>query len=177
MTNDNSAHGVHPDITIDTDISYHLWQDCGLALEKIVSEAIEKTLQAVPLPQDIADKNLEISVVLTSDENISILNREYRGKDGPTNVLSFPLLGSEPLFNPVALGDIVLAYETVMREAEEQKKTPADHFSHLLVHGVLHLAGYDHIKDKEAEIMEQLEIRILNDMGIKNPYTDIDFMP
>ncbi len=105
----------------------------------------------------------EITVVLADDAFVRGLNRDYRGKDKPTNVLSFP--GDIP-----HLGDIVLARETIEREAKEQGKTFRDHAAHLLVHGTLHLLGYDHMKAKEAEIMEALEIKILNKLAISNPY-------
>lgn len=117
----------------------------------------------------------EISVTLTNDAAIRILNRDHRGKDKPTNVLSFPLWDSMSVFpcvgEAVPIGDIVIAFETIKQEAMEQEKPLKDHFSHMLIHGFLHLLGYDHMKDEEAEIMEDLEIKILRKLGIKNPYT------
>lgn len=113
----------------------------------------------------------EISIVLTDDAEQRELNRDWRGKDAPTNVLSFPQI--EP-FAPIfgILGDITLARETVAREAEEQA-TPFDHhFTHLVVHGFLHILGYDHIKDDEALQMEGLETQILAKLGIDDPYAD-----
>jgi probable rRNA maturation factor len=113
----------------------------------------------------------EISIVLTNDAEQRDLNRDWRGKDAPTNVLSFPQI--EP-FAPVfgILGDIILARETVAREADEQG-TPFDHhFTHLVVHGFLHILGYDHIEDDEALQMESLETQILAELGIGDPYAD-----
>ena len=106
----------------------------------------------------------ELSILLTNDGHIQQLNRDFRDKDKPTNVLSFP--DGEDGY----LGDIAIAYETIKREAEEQEKEIHHHFIHMLVHGLLHLKGYDHETDEEAEEMEALEIKILADMGIKNPY-------
>jgi len=108
-------------------------------------------------------KKKEISVVLASDALVRKLNREFRGQDKPTNVLSFP--GEDD-----HLGDIILARQTVVREAREQRKTPHDHAIHLIVHGMLHLIGHDHMRKKEASKMETREIKILKKLGIKNPY-------
>ncbi|MDF1685667.1 MAG: putative rRNA maturation factor [Parvibaculaceae bacterium] len=117
----------------------------------------------------------ELSVLLADNEFIHTLNRKYRGKDKPTNVLSFPqadlLVTDEAgLMGEVALGDIVLAIETVTEEAVNQQKTFEDHLTHLVVHGVLHLLGYDHEDDADAEEMEALEVEILKGMKITNPY-------
>ena len=111
----------------------------------------------------------ELSILLTNDEEQHALNREWRGKDSSTNVLSFPQI--EP-FGPVAglLGDITLAHETLVREAEEQGVSLADHFTHLVVHGFLHILGYDHLTDAEALQMESLETQILGSLGVGDPY-------
>lgn len=113
----------------------------------------------------------EIAIVLTSDREIRSLNRDWRGHDRPTNVLSFPLADPE-LGDGAArpLGDVVLAAETVRREAAETGRTPAQHAVHLVVHGVLHLLGHDHGTDDEAERMEALEVRILGSLGVPDPY-------
>lgn len=122
----------------------------------------------------------ELSLVLADDALVHQLNRQYRGVDKPTNVLSFPG-GTEPAPAeahagakrapaPVMLGDVVLAAETVAGEAAAQGKTVADHFSHLVVHGVLHLVGYDHMSEAEARAMESLEVEVLDGLGIADPY-------
>jgi probable rRNA maturation factor len=111
----------------------------------------------------------ELSIVLTDDAEQQGLNRDWRGIDKPTNVLSFPQI--EP-FGPVTgiLGDIVLARETLEREAAELGKPFTDHYTHLVVHGFLHILGYDHIDEAEALVMEGLETQILATLGIPDPY-------
>jgi probable rRNA maturation factor len=113
----------------------------------------------------------ELSILLTNDAEQQELNREWRGKDSSTNVLSFPQI--EP-FGPVRgiLGDITLARETLEREAAEQGVTFTDHFRHLVVHGFLHILGYDHLTDEEAQQMEGLETEILASLGVADPYAD-----
>lgn len=134
--------------------------------------------------QDMVPGEWEISVLGCDDARIAVLNADFRGKPTPTNVLSWPAQelaseeeGGEPWFpEPFlpgerdSLGDIAIAYETCAREAIEAGKTMADHVSHLIVHGVLHLLGYDHIRDGDATLMEETEVRILAQMGIVNPY-------
>jgi probable rRNA maturation factor len=122
-----------------------------------------------------ADRPAELSVVFADDAAVRRLNRDYRGKDAPTNVLSFALTeAEEPDFPgaPLVLGDVVLAFETVLAEAERDHKTPADHARHLVVHGILHLLGHDHMTDAEAEAMERIETAILSRFGIADPYSD-----
>ena len=116
----------------------------------------------------------EITVVLAGDSFIRELNKTYRGKNKATNVLSFPNPDFSPATNhqllPTHLGDIVLAYDTIAREAKAQRKTFRAHAVHMLVHGVLHLAGFDHAREKDAETMEALEIKILKKLNVSNPY-------
>ena len=122
---------------------------------------------------------VEISVRLTSDAEVHTLNKQFRHKDAPTNVLSFPMVqpdlldtvGQNSDDGEVLLGDIVLAYETCAREAEEKGVTLATHTTHLIVHGTLHLLGYDHVgADAAAEAMEAIEIAALASLGIADPY-------
>ncbi|MCB1883835.1 MAG: rRNA maturation RNase YbeY [Geminicoccaceae bacterium] len=122
----------------------------------------------------------EIAVLLADDARVRDLNRDWRGKDAPTNVLSFPNLdGLDDLPGavPVVLGDVVLALETVCREAGEQGKPAAAHLSHLVVHGVLHLLGHDHAGDDEAEAMEALERRLVGGLGYPDPYAPPEALP
>ena len=130
---------------------------------------------------ELASPRLSASLLFTSDEEVHTLNREWRDRDKSTNVLSFPMLAREELLDlapdgpPVMLGDLALAYETCAREAEG-KSVPLDHHAaHLIVHGLLHLAGYDHeTGEEDADKMEALEIEILAKMGIADPYMDRD---
>jgi len=115
----------------------------------------------------------EVSLVFTSDADIRGINAEWRSQDKPTNVLSFPAFPLTPGKMPgPMLGDIIFAEETLIREAGELGKPFGDHLTHLLVHGFLHLFGYDHMDDEEAEKMEGLETRILAELGLSDPYGD-----
>lgn len=107
-----------------------------------------------------------VSVLLTDDVTIQELNRTWRGKDTPTNVLSFPAKAGP---GPALLGDIAIAYETSAQEAKAEGKPFATHLTHLAVHGFLHLLGYDHEAEAEAEAMEELEIAVLKRLGVPNP--------
>lgn len=119
----------------------------------------------------------EISFLLTNDEEIQQLNKQYRKKDKPTNVLSFPCYTEEEISIlskrndlPVMLGDIALALNTIIEESKAENKNFLNHFYHLVVHGMLHLLGYDHEDDTEAEHMQQKEISILKELSVNNPY-------
>jgi probable rRNA maturation factor len=120
----------------------------------------------------------ELAVMLTDDAGIRTLNSNWRGIDKPTNVLSFPALPpsgpSGPDDAPRMLGDIAIAYQTTRGEADEEQKPFDHHLSHLAVHGFLHLIGYDHEQDDDAEAMEALESEILAQLGIPDPYADRD---
>jgi probable rRNA maturation factor len=122
----------------------------------------------------------ELAVMLTDDAGIRTLNRNWRGIDKPTNVLSFPALpptgAGGPDDAPRMLGDIAIAYETMRREADDEQKPFDHHLSHLAIHGFLHLMGYDHETDHDAEAMEGLEQEILAQLGIPDPYADRDRM-
>jgi probable rRNA maturation factor len=122
----------------------------------------------------VSTTGTEIAIVLTDDSAVRELNRLWRGIDAPTNVLSFPskqaTRAGQGANEPPHLGDIVLAYETVAREAKAERKPFAHHVAHLAVHGFLHLVGYDHDKDADAETMEQTERKILRGLHIPDPY-------
>ena len=113
----------------------------------------------------------ELAIVLVDDRRQRALNRQWRGKDASTNVLAFPGAASVPVGTPLPLGDIVLAIGTIADEAEAQSKKLADHVTHLVIHGTLHLLGYDHDLPSRAKRMETLETRLLAQLGIANPYT------
>jgi probable rRNA maturation factor len=118
--------------------------------------------------------HLIVDVTLTDDAEQRMLNRTYRGKDAATNVLAFPQAETVPPADaPTLLGDVVLAFETVRREAAAQEKPFADHLRHLVVHGVLHLLGFDHEDAAEAMVMEAREIKILAGLGVPDPYRGI----
>ena len=118
---------------------------------------------------------IEVSLVFSNDEQVRAVNAEWRGQDKPTNVLSFPAFPLVPGGKPgPMLGDIILARETVEREAGELEKSFTDHLTHLMVHGFLHLFGYDHMDGEEAERMESLETRILASLGLSDPYAGQD---
>lgn len=147
-----------------------VWLDALGDLEQRARQAVSAVLRHL----DADAAALEISLVFTDDAEQRGLNRDYRHKDSATNVLSFPnmdgtaLAAAEGL--PRLLGDVVLARETIAREAGEQGKSFADHTAHLLVHGTLHLFGYDHLATDDAAEMETLETQILADLGIADPY-------
>ena len=166
-------------VTIDIAALAGDWDSTALPLEDIIHNAVPAAIMAAEIPDELNGREIEVSVVLTDDAGVQVLNREYRGMDKPTNVLSFAALeGDDPLppEGPVHIGDIILALETLRREAAEMEKPLQDHFTHLLIHGTLHLLGYDHIDDAEANIMESLEISILSAFGIENPYSETNFM-
>lgn len=153
-------------LTADIVITADCWR-AEPGAEDIVQRAIVTAAGAAPGQDDRA----ELAVMLTDDAGIRTLNHDWRGIDKPTNVLSFPAIalpggGSQPR----TLGDIAIAYETTRREAETENKPFGHHLSHLAVHGFLHLIGYDHETDDDAETMEQLERDILARLGIPDPY-------
>jgi probable rRNA maturation factor len=147
------------------------WRDEPEA-DAVIQRAIAAAAEAVDA--DVADT--EIAVMLTDDAGIRTLNSNWRGIDEPTNVLSFPALQPttvrRPGDAPRMLGDIAIAYQTMRKEADDEQKPFDHHLSHLAVHGFLHLVGYDHEKDDEAEAMEALEQEILAQLGIPDPYAD-----
>ena len=144
--------------------------------EVLTQRATEAAAAVAP---ELANPRLSASLLFTSDEEIHTLNREWRQRDKPTNVLSFPMLEREELLAlkkdgpPELLGDVALAFETCAREATEKGVPLAAHATHLIVHGLLHLAGYDHeISEADAEAMEALETKALAILGVADPYGD-----
>jgi probable rRNA maturation factor len=149
------------------------WSGLGDA-EALVRQAVEAAFSvAANAPREA----VEINVLLSDDASVRELNRRWRGLDKPTNVLSFPASAPPSPGGPRPLGDLVLACETVVREAEEEGKSFSDHATHLLVHGTLHLLGYDHEVEDEAEAMEAREVDALARLGIGNPYRDMAARP
>ena len=151
------------------------WQISLPDIEGLCRRCINAVYQIVdPVVHDGNFVAPEISVLLADDKTVQDLNRDYRGFDKPTNVLSFALDENEDGLDVpgvVMLGDVILAFETVKAEAGEQGKTIEAHTSHLVVHGILHLLGCDHEDDLQAEVMENLEKRILTNLGINDPYS------
>ncbi|WP_342360001.1 rRNA maturation RNase YbeY [Terrarubrum flagellatum] len=139
-------------------------------VEALVRRAAEAALAGADI---VTRADAEISLLLTNDATIRDLNAQWRNKDKATNVLSFPAASIDQLADARALGDIVIALETVLAEARDEDKTPADHLTHLVVHGVLHLLGFDHEDDEEAEEMEELETLILAKLGVADPYVAV----
>lgn len=147
------------------------WSEAIGEVEAFCERVVEAALRAAA-PR-IAGR-AEVSILLTDDARGRELNRAWRGQDHATNVLSFPVAdephGKVAVGQPVQLGDIVLAFETVRREAAEAGIPFADHLAHLLVHGTLHLLGHDHLQPSEAEAMERREVEILAGLGVADPY-------
>lgn len=135
--------------------------------DDVPEEACFKRWAEAALSQ--VEEDCELSIRLTDEAESAELNGQYRHKQGPTNVLSFPF--ESPIsIEPVLLGDLVICAPVVEREAVQQNKLSANHWAHMVVHGCLHLLGYDHIEEAEAEEMEALEVKILNSLEIPNPY-------
>lgn len=164
-------------MTVDLTIEDSHWN--SLNLLTLADAAVQATLDAFQLDPD----QCEISVLACDDARITTLNADFRDKPTATNVLSWPTTdlspdtpgARPPLPSPdftgeIALGDIAIAFETCMREAQDLNKPVADHVTHLIIHGLLHLLGYDHIRDLDATLMEQIEIEILGRMGLEDPY-------
>jgi len=158
------------DPLVDIVIQDARWQT--FAFERLVERAAQATFQAL----NLAPEGFEISLLGCDDTRIAELNGDFRAKPQPTNVLSWPSQergtpGKRPKNpQPQELGDIAIAFETCQREAKEAHKPLEDHATHLIIHGVLHLFGYDHQSDVDATLMEGLEIAILSNLGISNPY-------
>jgi probable rRNA maturation factor len=141
---------------------------------------VQRAILAASTAADADVDNAEVAVMLTDDATIRTFNKDFRGIDKPTNVLSFPAPEMDAVDDeeaaPRALGDIAIAYETLRHEADEEAKPFLHHLSHLAVHGFLHLIGYDHETNDEAEEMEALEVAILAQLGIPDPYVERERM-
>jgi probable rRNA maturation factor len=161
------------EIALDTDEEW----DSSRAWEPLVRRAAEAAIAESAFPQlATAERRVELSVRLTGDAEMRALNAQWRGKDRATNVLSFPMADRDELqranvaMSELLLGDIVLARDVCAAEAADKRVSVEDHAAHLLIHGTLHLLGYDHHDDAGAADMEAREVRALARMGIANPY-------
>lgn len=157
-------------VALDTVRGSKLWNELP-DVEAVVAAAVgaafaEAELEALP--------DAELSVTLSDDATVRELNAKWRGKNSATNVLTFPAFEPDEMADAPMLGDVILAFETVDREAREEGKSLSDHLSHLVVHGVLHLFGYDHLEDDEAEEMEAIETRALARLGVPDPYSALE---
>jgi len=171
---DPASRGRGPRLEIEINRQGGAWQpETEEAVLRAAQAAFEAALGFPETDWPASAREAELSVLLADDPFVHSLNRKFRGKDKPTNVLSFPVPrpmlrgAAQPL---VSLGDIVLGFETVTREAAEQGKGFEAHVQHLVVHGLLHLLDYDHMNDEEAEMMEGYERRILETLGLADPY-------
>lgn len=165
------------DVAIEADSEW----DSSTRWAPLVRNAAEAAVAASAFPELAScDRHVELSVRLTDDEEVKALNARWRGKDKPTNVLSFPQLDREeieaadPAGPELMLGDVVLARGVCQREAQEKAIPIEDHAAHLIVHGTLHLLGYDHEDDESAAEMESREVRALARLGIADPYQESD---
>ncbi|MDX7950687.1 rRNA maturation RNase YbeY [Lichenihabitans sp. Uapishka_5] len=159
-------------IAIDLAVEQDAW-DAVPDLDGLIRRAVDAAAAGCGIT---LAPEAEVSILLCDDAAIQPLNRDWRGFDKPTNVLSFPAFSPLGLDRKPLLGDLAVALETVRREADQDNKTVPDHLSHLIVHGFLHLVGYDHEAEAEAEAMEALETRILAGLGIADPYAETDLV-
>lgn len=171
-----SGQARMPELDIQMGIEDGDWPS-EVELEALANRVLAAASRHLALDerQPFPAQPVELSLLFTGDDAIRAINSEWRGKDRPTNVLSFPAFPLRPGGMPgPMLGDIVIARETVAREAVDLGKSFDDHLTHLLVHGFLHLFGYDHMEIAEAEKMESLETRILAALGLSDPYAGQD---
>ena len=157
-------------VTVEVSISDELATDaCELSEDDVPEPGL---LQAWAAAAYLGDTPAVVSLLVTTADEVQSLNKQYRDKDKPTNVLSFPMQSPEEI-DVSLLGDIVLCASVIKQEAQQQSKSELSHWAHMVVHGMLHLQGYDHIDNGDAEQMEQLEIDILDQLGFASPYLEI----
>lgn len=168
-------------LTIKIDNASANWNRAFSAYKKKINQAAACAFAMAKKPAAFNDKTFDINIILTTDANIKKINKNYRGKDKATNVLSFPQFNFDkpvkkselaifPSDMSIPLGDIILANQTIKREAKAEGKEFEDHVIHLIVHGVLHLLGHDHMTDKDAKKMEKLELKVMEALDYPNPY-------
>lgn len=167
-------------LKVNLDVAAAKWKKAFPRMQSKIEQAASCAFLNAKKPVAFKRRSFEIGVILTDDTNIKTLNKNYRGKNKPTNVLSFPQLNLQnfrrtsldifPVSSEIPLGDILLAFQTIQRECLEQGKSLEDHVIHLITHGTLHLLGYDHMRQAEAKAMEKLECDILESLGYPDPY-------
>lgn len=160
-------------IEIDVVVEASAWEAFPDAAD-LVTKAVIAACAGASTEYELDIDGAEIAVMLTDDEGIRALNRDWRGKDKPTNVLSFPTPETARSGGDPHLGDIAIAFETLEREALSEDKSFANHLTHLAVHGTLHLLGYDHEVTEEAEEMEAMERIVLATLGVPDPYAETE---
>lgn len=168
------------ELKVHIDTTSARWKKAFPHMKSKIEQAAACAFLAAKKPAGFKGRTFSISILLTDDANMKTLNRNYRGKDKPTNVLSFPQINLHklprnaldvfPKRSEVLLGDVVLAFQTIRRESTEQGKTLESHVIHMIVHGTLHLLGYDHERLKDAKNMEKCECDILESLGYPDPY-------
>lgn len=171
-------------IELNISIEEPRWKKAIPDVFEVVRKVKNATFEYVADNEDIdilsSAKPLLINLCLSDDKHVHQLNRDFRNKDKPTNVLTFANMdfadfdANSGVFDEIDLGNIIIAYETMLKEAETENITLYAHFCHLLTHGFLHILGFDHIEDEEAKYMESFEKNILQNLGIENPYQDED---
>ncbi len=155
-------------MTVQVEVQFATNEECALSSNEIVAW-VRRSLELAS-----HEGESEVSVRIVSAIEMQAINNEFRGKDSPTNVLSFPAgaIQGLPADSELPLGDLVICASIVNEEAEQQGKSKQDHWGHMIVHGCLHLLGFDHEQDEEAAAMEGLEVEILSAYGVTNPYVD-----
>lgn len=167
-------------LSIQLDVASARWKKAFPRMKVKIEQAAACAFLHAKKPAAFKNRAFDVSIFLTDDSNVKTLNKNYRGKNKPTNVLSFPQINLRrfdraaldifPLKGKIPLGDIVLAFQTIEKESKAQEKKLEDHVIHLIVHGTLHLLGYDHENPKEAKSMEKQECDILASLGYPDPY-------
>ena len=160
---------------IELEVRYNKW----IAVERKLLDKLNIVYSLLLSELGLCDRGIRVSLILTHDEEITELNKEYRDKPKATNVLSFQFFNNLDTiieYNerykevPLVVGDVFMSYQTLHKEALEQSKNFIEHSTHIFLHGVLHLFGYNHVEEQEANLMETLEAKILNEISISNPY-------
>lgn len=172
MEAENSESLSRLDLTVA--LEDERWMQAIPDLEQFCVQVVEAVLADV---ENVPAAPLEVACAFVSDATIQTLNAQYRGKDKPTNVLAFATEDELLPGMPAVLGDVILSFDTILRESMEQGKGFREHTTHMIVHGLLHLLGFDHENDEDAEEMEEREIKLLSELGVENPYEHSGVVP